>query len=226
MVKCKACGKEFDSDRQLHGHLKAHGLRMAEYYQKYYPRYDFHTNDIIKFKNKKQYLSSDFNSRTNLRMWLKNQPAQDAKDYCMGLLINRKEEKDLVYSPSQVELRSILSPPIQYYNEIFGNYYKLCSDINSKNKYAPITEIISAHEYSKPEYKILGDTREQKPLKFSRGIEVRKLDYGDYAFSSPRATCNCYIERKGLSDFIGTLSGGYERFVKEIERAAENDRDA
>ena len=34
-------------------------------------------------------------------------------------------------------------------------------------------------------------------------------------------TCNCYIERKGIGDFIGTLSGGYDRFTREIERAAE-----
>ena len=123
-------------------------------------------------------------------MWLKAQSIKGAQDYCRGLLINRKEEKEVVYAPTQVELRSILSPPIQYYNETFGNYYRLCSDLGYKNKYGPITEIIIGHEYTKPEYKILVDTREQRPLKFSRGIEVRKLDYGDYAFSSPRATCN------------------------------------
>jgi len=223
MVKCKECGKEFETDRQLHAHLKAHGLRMVEYYQKHYPRHDFHTGDIIKFKNKKQYLSSDFNSRTNLRMWLKSQSQTDAKTYCTGLLTKRKEEKELIYTPSQVELRSILSPPIQYHDELFGDYYRFCSGLGFKNKYQQVTEFIIGQEYTKPEYKIFIDTREQKPLKFTRGIEIRKLDYGDYAFSSATSTCNCYIERKGLSDFIGTLSGGYERFIKEIERAKEND---
>tara|TARA_Y100001973_G_C5207362_1_gene342540 strand:+ start:4936 stop:5886 length:951 start_codon:yes stop_codon:yes gene_type:complete len=223
MVKCAVCGKEFDSDRQLHAHIKAHDLRMVEYYQKYFPRYDLHTGDFIKFKNKKQYFSSDFNSRTNLRMWLKSQSQEEAKNYCMELLVNRKQEKELIYAPTQVELRSILSPPIQYYNEIFGDYYKLCSEIGFKNKYKNVREIISASQWDKPEYKIFIDTREQRPLRFSRGVEVRKLDYGDYAFNSKQATCNCYIERKGLSDFVGTLSGGYERFVKEIERAKENE---
>jgi len=222
MAKCKICEKEFELDRQLHAHLKAHQLRMVEYYQQQYPRHDFHTGDIIKFKNKKQYLSSDFNSRTNLRMWLKAQSEKDAKDYCMGLLLNRKQEKELVYAPSQVELRSILSPPIQYYNELFGDYYQLCSEIDLENKYENVNEITSASEWEKPEHKIFIDTREQKPLRFSRGVEVRKLNYGDYAFSSKQATCNCYIERKGLSDFVGTLSGGYERFIKEIERAKED----
>lgn len=223
MAKCKICEKEFDGDRQLHAHLKAHDLRMVEYYQTYYPKYDLHTGDIIKFKNKKQYLSSDFNSRTNLRMWLKGLSTQESKKYCSDLIANRKEEKELIYSPSQVELRSILSPPIQYYNEIFGDYYNLCRELGLKNKHANFNEIISGAEWDKPEYKIFIDTREQKPLRFSRGVEIRKLNYGDYAFSSKQATCNCYIERKGLSDFIGTISGGYERFIKEIERAQEDE---
>ena len=54
MAKCKICEKEFDGDRQLHAHLKAHDLSMVEYYQTYYPKHDLHTGDIIKFKNKKQ----------------------------------------------------------------------------------------------------------------------------------------------------------------------------
>ena len=37
-------------------------------------------------------------------------------------------------------------------------------------------------------------------------------------------TCNCYIERKSLADFISTLSTlNYERFCREIERAGEQD---
>ena len=60
--KCKACGKEFETERRLHGHLKAHKLRVAAYYQKYYPRYDLYNNKIIKFKSKDYYFSTDFNS--------------------------------------------------------------------------------------------------------------------------------------------------------------------
>ena len=224
MVKCKACSNEFDSERQLHAHLKAHKLRMAAYYQKYYPRHDLHTNEIIKFKNKNQYFSRDFNSKTNLRMWLKGKSITESKEYCENLLTKRKEEKELIYSPTQVELRSIMSPPIQYYDELFGDYYKLCVQLGFQNKHEKTTEIIVDSEWQKPEYIIYVDTREQKPLKFSnRKIEVRKLDYGDYAFSSSSATCNCHIERKGLSDFIGTLSSGYERFLNEVKRAEENE---
>ena len=99
---CKVCGLSFSSERQLHGHLKAHKLRLAEYYQQYYPRYDLHTGEIIKFKNKTQYFSSKFNSKTNLRMWLKKQPEQEAKKFCEEILQERIIDKDLKYSQLHV----------------------------------------------------------------------------------------------------------------------------
>ena len=221
MVSCKVCEKEFENDRQLHGHLKAHGLRMVEYYQKHFPRHDKHDGKIIKFKNKEQYLATEFNTRTNLRMWLKSISEDEAKEYCKDVLIKRKEKRDLIYAPSQVELRTVISPPMQYYNELFGDYYRVCENLGFENKHGRFSDMVSGYEYNKPEYKIFVDTRERIPLKFERDIEVRKLDFGDYAFSSKIATCNCYIERKMLSDFIGTMSGGYERFINEIKRAED-----
>jgi len=219
---CKACDKRFETERQLHAHLKAHKLLMVEYYQKYYPRYDLHDNKIIKFKNKEQYLNADFNTRTNLRLWLKEQTKEKRGEYCKSFLTNRKEKKGLTYSPSQVELRTVMSPPIPYYQEEFGDYYKMCEEIGYKNKYVIPGAIVTGSEWDGEEYKILIDTREQLPLKFkNRGTQIMTLKFGDYAFNSRSASCNCYIERKNLSDFIGTMSGGYERFIKEIERARE-----
>ena len=223
MGKCAVCGKEFETDRQLHAHLKAHKLRMAEYYQVYFPRYDKYDNKIIKFKNKEQYFESDFNSRTNLRMWLKNSTNQEVKDYCKSILIKRKEKKNLTYTPCQAELRSLVFPPIQYYNQIFGDYYKLCSELGFKNKHKNCGEITVASEWQNPEYEILIDTREQRPLKFKRNVKLMKLDYGDYAFSSSEASCKAFIERKAVGDFLATISGGYERFEREIKRSIEDD---
>ena len=195
---------------------------MVEYYQKYFPRYDKHDGKIIKFKNKQQYLTTEFNTRTNLRMWLKSIDEEEAKEYCKNVLIKRKEKRELIYAPSQVELRTVISPPMQYYNELFGDYYRLCTNLGFKNKYNKFSDIVSGYEYNKPEYKIIIDTREQKPLKFTnRPTEMRALKFGDYAFSSSSSTCDCFIERKSLSDFIGTMSGGYERFINEIKRAEE-----
>tara|TARA_R100000808_G_scaffold8266_1_gene23489 strand:+ start:23059 stop:23997 length:939 start_codon:yes stop_codon:yes gene_type:complete len=219
---CQECKKEFEAEKQLHAHIKVHDLRVAAYYQKHFPRYDKHDKKIIKFKNKKQYFSTEFNSRTNLRMWLKDQSLEDKKKFCTGVLSKRKEEKELVYSPCQVELRSIMSPPIQYYEKEIGDYYEICKSLGFKNKYTTINNILEEAEWKNPVYKILVDTREQKPLKFERPFELMTLKYGDYTFDNSNATCNTYIERKSLSDFIGTLSGGYERFVNEIKRAEED----
>ena len=222
-VVCKACGKEFKTDRQLHAHIKVHDLRVVGYYQKYYPRYDLHDKQIIKYKTKEQYFSTEFNSRTNLRLWLKDRDLAEAQEYCKNSLIERKNKKDLTYAPSQVEMRTVLIPPIQYYNEIFDDYYHFCESLGLKNKYQKPTEIIIGKEYEKPQYSIQIDTREQLPLKFDNyPTEIKTLSVGDYTFSEPRLTCNCYIERKSSADFISTLSvKNFERFEKEIIRAKE-----
>ena len=221
MVKCAVCNKEFETEKELHKHIRSHDMILVDYYQRCFPRYDLLTGDLIKFKNKEQYFSDDFNGKLNMKKWLKSKPIKEAEEYCRNLLTQRKEKKELIYSPTQVELRSILSPPIQFYEKLFGNYYKFCTKLGYKNKYQSITDIVTGHEYTKPEYKIIIDTREQRPLKFQRPVETRTLKFGDYAFTSKIATCNCYIERKSLSDFIGTISGGYERFINEIKRSQE-----
>lgn len=221
---CQACEKAFENDKSLHRHLKAHNLRMAEYYQKYHPRHDLYNGKLIKFKNKEQYFSTDFNSRTSLRMWLKEAPEEDSKKYCINLLKARKIAKNLVYAPSQVELRTLMFPPIYYYNSLFGDYYELCEKLGLKSKHCKFGEMITGAAYSKDDYVIYIDTREQLPLDFDWPSESKALKVGDYALSDPRVTCNCHIERKSLSDFISTLSvKHFERFEREIQRAEEED---
>ena len=161
MVKCAECGQEFETDKQLHAHLKKHSLRVVEYYQKHFPRYDLYDKKMIRFKNKDQYFRDDFNTITNLKKWLKDKPLEESKAYCQNILTKRKHTKEIEYSPTQVELRTILSPPIQYYNDIFFDYYGLCEKIGFKNKYQNPTNIIDGKEYNKEDYKILIDTREQ-----------------------------------------------------------------
>ena len=222
-VKCKVCSAEFETDRQLHGHLKCHDLRMASYYQKYYPRYDLYDGKIIKFKNKKQYFESDFNSRTSQRKWIESQPKEKAVEYLGSLIKERKEIKNLIHSPCQVELRSTKIPSILFY-EKYLDYYDFCLSIGLKNKYKNIDNITtgSACE-TRDDLKIYIDTREQAPLKIDYPTEIKTLKYGDYTLSDKRLTCNCYIERKSLADFISTLSVmNFERFKREIERAAED----
>ena len=50
LLTCKIDGESFETEKELHKHLRKHKIRIAEYYQKYYPRYDKHDGKMIKFK--------------------------------------------------------------------------------------------------------------------------------------------------------------------------------
>ncbi|MEK6885208.1 MAG: hypothetical protein AABY22_36590, partial [Nanoarchaeota archaeon] len=47
---------------------------------------------------------------------------------------------------------------------------------------------------------------------------IDKLEFGDYWYSG---NPNLYFERKSINDFLGTMSQGYDRFVKELERSRD-----
>lgn len=76
---------------------------------------------------------------------------------------------------------------------------------------------------------IVIDTREQAPWTWNPGdvtTEVRALAAGDYALAEDceqvrgRATLavRFAIERKSLDDFLGTISVGWDRFLRELDR--------
>lgn len=221
-VICKIDGKEFKDEKSLHFALKGYGLNKVKYYQTYYERRDFLTNELINFKTKEQYLNSDFNDKNNMKKWLKEQPLEKAQEYCKQLLVKRKETKNLIYSPTQVELRTIIAPSIIFYNKIFKDYYDICSSIGLENKYIH-PQMIGDNFKNKLTQKdiIFVDTREQSWLKFDIPFEIKTLSFGDYACSNDN--CGCFIERKSLSDFISTLSvKNYDRFKNEIEKALKN----
>lgn len=63
------------------------------------------------------------------------------------------------------------------------------------------------------------DTREQTPWAFPSDVAdvVRgTVPQGDYAIRYDEA--NFALERKSLSDFLGTISSGWERFLRELNR--------
>ena len=78
---CKIDGEKFETEKQLHMHLRKHKMRMAEYYQKYYPRRDLLTGDLIKFKNKAHYFANYFNSRPNMKKYLESASQEDARKF-------------------------------------------------------------------------------------------------------------------------------------------------
>jgi len=69
-------------------------------------------------------------------------------------------------------------------------------------------------------YRIVVDTREQKPL-WHKDVIVEKLNVGDYSIEGYQN--RFAIERKSPQDLFGTLDGGHKRFKKELQRAANYD---
>lgn len=66
--------------------------------------------------------------------------------------------------------------------------------------------------------KIIIDTREQSPWAFPEElatVRMGTLKTGDYALDGDNAFA---IERKSLDDFLGTISSGWNRFLREIGR--------
>lgn len=219
-ISCKLCTEIFKDETLFHKHLRTHKVLQAVYYQTYYPRNDKFDGKMILFKNREFYLNSDFNSRENMVSWIKSVPEAEAKAYIVEWFKKRIEKKGLVYAPAQVELRSLCIPAIFYLIKLFGDYNKLCEELGLKIKYKTHTWNPSYKSF-KASHKIIRDTREQLPLKFSIGRIDEGMDFADYKLNDDKFTHNCYIERKSLSDFYGTLSSGIERFKKELERAAE-----
>ena len=219
-VKCLVCGKLFDTEKGLHHHLKTHQLLLAEYYQKYHPRYDKYDGSIIKFRNKAQYFDTDFNSRDNLKLWVNSTDKPTVRAYCRALLEHRKDKKGLIWAPTQIELRTTMVPPIQTYDALFGDYYALCEELGLKTRFQQGGVFATLSPI--PLYTIYVDTREQKPFDFPlHPTERRALKFGDYACSESAWTQNLVIERKSPQDFCGTLSGGLDRFRRELDRAKE-----
>ncbi len=219
---CHIC-KEEVSEKDFNKHpYRVHQLTLEQYFLQHEPKFDLQTGEKIKYKNPTQYLNTDFNSKTNLRLWLKDQTPEKAKEYCKDLLIKRKIEKNLIYSPSQTELRSLSNmPSIISYDKIFedsGGYYNLCDQLGFKNKFRKLDILDDFREFDKE--KVLRiDTRENKMIKFNDcNVEIATLSYGDYHISGSKI----YIDRKSLVDFLGTFGTGLERFKREIKRAKDN----
>lgn len=214
---CLICNEEITSE----GHFwKKHKIKAESYYLSNYNKKDLFTNEPLPYKNREYYLLNDFLNRQNLNKYLNTLKIEDRGNYCIELIERRKEFKNLSWTPSQVELRSLICPSIITFQKIYPDqYYDICSDLGLKNKFTflPKEKIFKDSKYNSG-YQILIDTREQYPFKFSIPIEIKKLDFGDYTLSNIKECNNIYIERKNISDFISTLSSGYDRFIREIQR--------
>lgn len=221
---CLFDGSEHPTLEALHAHLRVFKWKQADYYTQFYPRTCLGTGKPIPFKNREQYLSQDFIDKNAIKAYIKKSP-KEAREWAIGWLKKRKEEKGLVYAPSQVELRSLSCPSMLYYDSV-GGYYNITRELGFKDRYR--NEGLS---FGHPVTQIIQDTREQLPLKLGVQTTVAKLNAGDYGLA--QNDVGVYIERKGLGDFVGTLNcrkitrkkgddSSFERFDRELARATEN----
>jgi hypothetical protein len=218
-IFCLIDNTEHDCREYLHNHLKKLGVSQEKYYLEYVKKYDLLTGEPIKFKSVDQYLNSDFNDKRNMKKWLLSQ-GKTAENWSIEWLKKRKESKSLVYSPTQVELLSLMAPSMHFYQR-FGDYYKICREIGLVDKFSFIK--LDAKKY-RPITKIIQDTREKRPLNFKNvSIEVAKLDVGDYGLPDSDLY-KVYVERKSISDFAQTVTRDRGRFEREIERAKQSNK--
>jgi hypothetical protein len=198
-----------------------HQTKSQSYYRQYHPKKDLLTAEELDFKSPESWLLNDFKNKTNLKNYLKSLSDRDKRTYCKDLIARRKNIKDLNYSLSQVESKSLLFPSIQYLDLIFrpdGGYYKVCEDLGLKNKFVKIEEI--KDQLNNINIKnIICDSREQQGLSFpDLQVEIKSLNYGDY--TSKLADNFVYIDRKSPQDMLGSVGKqGIDRFKREIERA-------
>ena len=154
--------------------------------------------------------------------FFKTAAKQDIINYISEFLLERRKEKNILYTLGQVELRSLSLPGISYLNNLTGNYYCWAESLGFKNRLEKFEQWGESTNLNKRNI-IYCDSREQRALDVNKTKTVtRKLNAGDYSFSNPEWSGNVVVERKSASDFIGTMVGGYKRFVREVERANED----
>lgn len=218
---CKECGKEFDSEKGLHCHLKTHDMTMADYYIKHYPRFNKLTSEPMPFRNKDEYFSRDFNNYKQLNDWCAKSEPAEVKPYILDCLKKRIKDKKLSRGPSHLELTIHQMPAINYYIEHFGSYTAACKEAGVEplfNKRIP-KDFMNCDTRG---LHVFIDTREQQPLEFDDCSEMA-LNIGDYT-ARGQFYDRTYIDRKSMNDFIGTLSlANLDRFKREVERVRKTD---
>jgi hypothetical protein len=207
----------------LHTHIsRIHKIPLGEYYVNLYQRKDSHTGKLLEFKDKWDYFNNDFSCLKNFEKWSETAEPDDVREYMLRQLKYRIDLKKLSYAPSHLEMKLHGLPSINIYKKHFGSYSKACSQLNIEPLYnKKLFDKFFEEDEEVDSAKILIDTREQRPLSFDKSASL-KLDFGDYAVGSPHYDYT-YVDRKSEGDFKSTMTTGFDRFIKEMERALEFD---
>jgi len=212
--KCQECGKEFKSRRSLHTHIKVHDLFVGDYYVKYYPRFDKLTNQPIEYKNYDQYFATDFINISNMKKWCDQAPREEVREFIKKSLKEKLGAKGIQAGPPSTYLLTGGLPDIDICKQMFGSYRETCQHIDMLPMLSASLPKDFQKDYS--DTPILIDTREQQPLSFNNSDSL-KLDVGDYAVGGDLYDYT-FVDRKSYQDFCSTITNGYSRFIKELER--------
>jgi len=216
--KCKECGVEFETEKSLHAHLKAHKMYVADYYVKHYPRFNKLNGNPLPFKKKDEYFENDFINRSQLVKWCLSAPDSEVRDYILELAKRRIKQKKYTHAPFYLELTKRQLPDLDLYKKHFGTYTKACELMGAK----PIFYKGMPKEFEQDvDVEVLVDTREQQPLEFPKS-QILKLDFGDYTLGGNDFS-NTFVDRKSAGDFLSTFGGQVDRFRREMQRCVELD---
>ena len=217
MDKCLDCGREFDTPAGLHIHIASRHDSVQSYYHNHFPRYCKLTGDLLPYKDKASYMTADFASRNNQITWLMTSTDDEVKAYVVQYWRARKSRKGLVYAPAQVEMRSLDMPGKKTLTRLFGDHNQVFDTLGLKRRFSQDIFLLPPADISKQ--MIIVDTREQQPLEFGQRTRNAALGFGDYRLSNNTVSEHCYIERKSVMDFHGSVCKDYARFSREINRA-------
>ena len=212
--KCKECDQEYKSLRSLHAHIKKHDVLLGDYYVKHFQRKDKLTGELLPFKKYDQYFDAHFTSVDNMRKWCKDAPRKEVEDFVINSIKEKLTSKGITAGPPALYLATAHLPDIDVCTELFGSYSETCKKFGMLPMLSGQLPKSFSQDFSTTP--ILIDTREQQPLQFKRS-EVLKLDVGDYGVSGDNYDYT-FVDRKSYQDFCATVTNGYGRFIKELER--------
>ena len=212
--KCKECDEGYKSLRSLHAHIKKHDVLLGDYYVKHFQRKDKLTGELLPFKKYDQYFNAHFINTSNMRKWCKTAPREDVEDFVINSIKDKLTSKGMEAGPPSLYLETAGLPDMEICKDVFGSYTETCKKFGM----LPMLSGQMPKSFSKDfsDTPILIDTREKQPLQFENS-RMLKLDVGDYGVSGDFYDYT-FVDRKSYQDFGATVTGGYARFVKELER--------
>lgn len=215
---CKECGKNFETLRGLHAHLKAHCVSVGEYYINNYAKRDLYTNSLLEFKSHEQYFREDFNSLDNHIAWIKTTPPIKAKNQIISYTQRKFKNKNITFAPPDLYYLLAQMPNVDHYKNLWGSYSEFSKELDLQPWF---TEKLPKGFWHKDcsDLDIFIDTRERMPLNFKNGVN-NKLDFGDYTAMGQKYS-KTFVDRKAHHDFRQTFGKEIDRFRREMDRCVE-----